>query len=215
MTDAAPTIQFAGRTWTVKVSSVPVGPGPNLFAASNVVVDASGLRLSVRPSAAGWTCAEVIAQGEFGYGSYRWTVSSTMPQLDPNVVLGMFTWSDDPEQANRELDIEFSGWGRPDEVRRGAYSVHQPAHSVTHRFATAPGRSEHRLSWTPGRVAFSSHFGPLVQLWSHESAAVPTPGGGVAPRINLWLFQTASPAAAQSVAIESFTYTPPRAGAVG
>lgn len=208
MTDAAPTIQFAGLTWTVKTSSGPVGPGPNLFAASNVVVDASGLRLSVRPSAAGWTCAEVIGHGGFGYGGYHWTVSSTMARLDPNVVLGMFTWSDEPAQANRELDIEFSGWGRPDEVRRGAYSVHLPTGPVTHRFATADGRSEHHLFWTPGRVAFSSHFGHLVQVWSHQGAAVPTPGGGVAPRINLWLFRAASPVRAQSVTIESFTYTP-------
>ena len=29
---------------------------------------------------------------------------------NPNVVLGLFTWSDDPAYDNREIDIEFSRW---------------------------------------------------------------------------------------------------------
>ena len=36
------TVSFSGYQWTVKSYSRKIGPGPNLFAASNVSVDAAG-----------------------------------------------------------------------------------------------------------------------------------------------------------------------------
>ncbi|MDQ4089270.1 MAG: hypothetical protein M3163_03045 [Actinomycetota bacterium] len=32
-------------------------------------------------------------------------------RLDPNVVLGLFSWSDDPAYNYREIDIEVARWG--------------------------------------------------------------------------------------------------------
>lgn len=68
---AAASVVFSGYTWTVKASTSKVGPGPNLFSAANVTVGEDGLHLGIRKRRAGWTCAEVIAQGTFGYGTYR------------------------------------------------------------------------------------------------------------------------------------------------
>lgn len=213
MTGDQETIRFAGRTWRVKTSSTPIGPGPNPFSADRVRVDVAGhLRLGIDSGPAGWDCAEVIADGGFGYGRYRWSVASDLRSLDAHAVLGMFLWADDPAQANREVDIEFSCWGRAAPPPSGSFTVQNAAPPSSFRFAAPSGRSDHTLIWTPGRVAFRSRFGSVVHHWITEAPGVPAPGGGVAPRINLWLFRGTAPAGQQSVTVENFTYdpTPPR-----
>lgn len=205
-----PSIRFAGRTWTVKTSTVPVGPGPNLYRAERVRVDTAGrLQLSIDVAPSGWSCAEVVALGEFGYGRYRWTVGSDLTGLDLHAVIGLFTWSDRPAQANRELDIEFSRWGDSAPPVAGGFTVQNAAPPRGFRFTAATGRSAHTLVWTCGKVAFHSEFGAVAHEWSHAGSDVPTPGGGVAPRINLWLFRGQAPSGRQSVTIEDFTYRPP------
>ena len=203
-----PTIRFAGRTWTVKTSPSPVGPGPNRYSADRVTVTPAGrLRVAIGATPSGWSCAEVIAHGGFGYGTYRWTVSSTLDTLDANAVLGLFLWSDDPAQANRELDIEFSRWGESAPPVSGSFTVANLAPPNTFRFPSGAGRSEHTLTWTPGRVAFRSRSGG-VHTWGVDSPDVPVPGGGVAPRINLWLFRGRAPSGPQAVTVEDFSYDP-------
>ena len=107
------TLQFSGYTWNVKTSAGKVGPGPNLFSDStnNVWVDASGrLHLKITKDANRWNCAEVICTNSLGHGTYRFYLDSPVDNLDPNVVLGLFTWSDDPAYADREIDVECSRW---------------------------------------------------------------------------------------------------------
>lgn len=55
--------------------------------------------------------AEVILSESLGYGTYSFTVSSPIGDLDPNVVLGLFTWSDDPAYHHREIDVANSPAG--------------------------------------------------------------------------------------------------------
>jgi hypothetical protein len=43
--------------------------------------------------------------------SYNWTVTAGAGSLDPNVVLGLFTYDDSPDQTHREIDVEFARWG--------------------------------------------------------------------------------------------------------
>lgn len=207
---AAAPVRFAGRTWGVKESATPVGPGPNLFSAANVEVDGRGLHLRIARTGAGWTCAEVVAQGSFGYGTYAWTVASDVMRLDPHAVLGMFTWSDEVDHANREIDIEFGRLGGPSLSSTGRFTVQAPEPLSSPAFAlpSAP-RSRHTLTWLPGRVtAASATPGSAPVSWSVTDAVVPRPGGGVAPRINLWLFRGVAPASPQHITVESFAYTP-------
>lgn len=204
-----PSIRFAGHSWTVKTSSAPVGPGPNLYSGERVRVTAAGhLSLSIERATTGWSCAEVVANGEFGYGTYRWKVWSKLDALDANAVLGMFLWSDEPAHANRELDVEFSRWGASAPPVSGSFTVHNVPPPNSFRFPAGAGRSEHTLSWTPGRVAFRSRFGTVLHDWMTEAPGVPVPGGGVAPRINLWLFRGQAPSGPLAVTIEEFTYRP-------
>lgn len=204
---SASPVRFSGHLWSVKTSMEPVGPGPNRFAAANVTVDVRGrLVLAISPDAWGWTCAEVVAQGGFGYGIYDWTVSSSVAEFDPAVVLGLFTWSDDAAGTHQELDIEFSRWGEAAPVG-GSFTVQQAA--LTKRFPIAAGAGRHSVEWTPGRVAFRSRFGARVQGWEHNGRDVPVPAAGVAPRINCWLFHGAVAGRPHRVTIESFSYLPP------
>jgi hypothetical protein len=62
-----------------------------------------------------WSCAEVISTRSFGYGTYRFDLDSHIDCLDPQVVLGLFTWNDDPSYNHREIDIEVARWGDPAE----------------------------------------------------------------------------------------------------
>ena len=208
------TIQFSGFTWTVKEHSRKIGPGPNFFAASNVSVAADGLHLRISRSGKKWTAAEVIADASFGYGTYTWTLAP-VPELDPNVVLGLFTWNDDPAFAHREIDIELARWGTATDPTNAQYVV-QPWDAPDHdrRWTLAPnlGSTIHSFTWSPGRVDFRSTTasGGLLQSWSYVGADVPVPGGEN-PRINLWLFRGAAPQNGQPVeiVIEAFQHTDP------
>jgi hypothetical protein len=121
------TIQFSGHDWWVKSSDTPVGPGPNWFSDSNdnVRVDESGrLHMKITWNGDYWKCAEIVSKESFGYGTYSFTLESDPATLNKNIVLGLFTWSDQPEYAHREIDIEFSRWEKPD--NNNAQFVIQP-----------------------------------------------------------------------------------------
>src|SRR5258708_3441244 len=106
-------LRFSGYDWTVKSSDGRVGPGPNYFSDSNdnVLVDAQGrLHLLITQPNGRWYCAEVISIRSFGYGTYRFYLDTNLDNLDPQIVLGMFTWNDAPAYNHREIDIEVSRW---------------------------------------------------------------------------------------------------------
>jgi hypothetical protein len=203
-------IRFAGLRWSVKRARDPVGPGPNRFddSSESVDVDLEGnLVLRVRRTGSVWVCAEVVAEEATGYGTYEWTIRSDLCGLDRNVVLGMFTWSDEPDQSHRELDIEASAWGRG-EAPVGQFVV-QPSASPGHLQTFAiPRSASSRCSfdWSPGQVTLRATD---AQPWTFAGNAVPRPGGGVRPRINLWLHDGINPHrdTPATVTIGSFSFT--------
>jgi hypothetical protein len=215
-------IQFAGYAWQVKISNVLVGPGPNLFSddQDSVSVDASGnLHLNIRETPDGaWQSAEVVLQRSLGYGTYCFVTEPINRPLDPNVVLGLFTWTDNPDESHRELDIELSQWGEagaPD----GRYSVQPyllPEHM--HSFVAGDGTAPvtHCMQWTAGRVAFSSWQSrdgvPLPEnvVGAHVfTDGIPDPGDEQV-RMNLWLLDGHAPTDGQplAVVISGFRFTP-------
>jgi len=211
------TVQFSGYSWTVKAYNRKIGPGPNLFSASNVSVDGAGrLHLKIQRAGNRWTCAEVIANASLGYGTYSWTLGSA-PDLDPNAVLGLFTWNDDPAYAHREIDIEFARWGNAADATNAQYVV-QPYDASGHqlRWTQPSGLSGtvQTFTWAPGRVDFRStrSDGSVIASWSYVGSDVPVPGSEN-PRINLWLFRGAAPTDGQpiEVVIDRFAFTPPGA----
>jgi hypothetical protein len=207
------TISFSGYTWTVKSSSGKVGPGPNYFSSSadNVQVDSvDRLHLRVTYVNGRWYCAEVVNTQSLGYGTYSFTLDSPVDALDPSVTLGLFTWSDRPQYAHRELDIEFARWGNAADPTNGQYVVQpydSPGH-LTRITQSGAATSTQSFTWSRSSVAFSSPSA-TPSSWVFSGSGVPLAGGEHA-HMNLWLFQGQAPTDGQEVevVVKAFSFTP-------
>jgi hypothetical protein len=190
------TVEFSGHTWRVKSSSEPVGPGPNVFSDStkNVWIDSRGrLHLKLTHSKGRWYSAEVINTHSLGYGRYSFGLGSRVSHFDPNVVLALFTWSDDPAYSNREIDIEFSRWAKAANPRNGQYVV-QPYYRGKSRQRIrqpAVASSTQSFDWRPNVVTFASSSA-VPSVWRYNGPNVPQPGSEHV-HINLWLYRGAHP----------------------
>jgi hypothetical protein len=203
---AARTLQFSGYDWVVKSSDRRVGPGPNYFSDSseNVVVDAQGrLHLRITQRDGRWSCAEVVSTQSLGYGTYRFYLDTGVDDLDQQVVLGMFTWDDDPAYNHREIDVEVSRWGRADN-KNGQFVI-QPYTRPQNieRFQIPPSlqSSTHLFTWKQDNVfcqSLKGHYatppGPSSVIQQHSFTQNIPQAGGENARINLWLLAGRPPA---------------------
>jgi hypothetical protein len=212
---AAATVAFSGYDWDVKAPTTTWGPGPNWWSGDNVKVDDAGrLHLRITQRKGQWYCAEVTLDKELGYGTYSFSVDSSLGSLDPNVTLGMFTWSDDPAQNDREMDIEISRWGSATDPTNAQYVV-QPAGPAGHltRFTqpSTPPRSVQSFTWLPGEVDFATTTlgGAPIAHASYVGSDVPTPGSERV-HINLWLYAGMAPTdgANVEVTLAGFAFLP-------
>ena len=192
-----PTVQFSGQTWNVTTNSVPLNAGPCIYSANNVSVDAQGyLHLLITNASGPWTCAQVVSQQVTGYGTYTFQLRTPVDNLDPSVVLGLFTWSDDPAYldsspwvnnpggmipSHSELDIEFSKWGNAANANNAQYTVQPYTNTACNNpfdFAIPAGlaTSTQRITWMPGSVAFETlgPTGTIIQKWTY-TCPVPAP----------------------------------------
>lgn len=200
-------IEFAGYTWNVKTSDSLVGPGPNYFSdeAQDVWVDAQGrLHLKIVKRDGRWYSTEVYTDEALGLGQYTFQLASRVDQLDPNIVLGLFTWDDDaPEYNYREIDIEFGRWGQV--ANDNSQFVVQPWQQAgnMYRFDVdlSDDNSTHGFEWGAASVYFQSLPGHQAlpgpaqdefASWTYTGADVP-PAGGERVHINLWLLDGAAP----------------------
>jgi len=207
------TVFFSGYAWRVKIASPPVGPGPNYFSdsANNVWTDTAGrLHMKIVKTAGKWVCAEVVLQQTLGYGTYRFYLDSPVDNLDPNVVLGLFTWNDDPAFNHRELDIEFARWGKASNPN-ASYTVQPYTNPSNQMIFIQPAglpQSTHSFKWQAGNVLFES-LAPTDAVIARQlfTSGVP-PTGGENVRINLWLFQGKAPRKATEVVVNRFEFAP-------
>jgi hypothetical protein len=208
---ASPTqLTFAGYQWTVKSSTSPVGPGPNLFDAAGPFVDSSGaLHLQIVKTAAGWESSEVILNPTLGYGTYRWTVDGPLSTLDPNAVLALFTYDNsDTSPSNREIDFEASRFAIAGDPTNAQYVVQPWDAAGNLQRITLPNSDVTTvvMTWIPGRVTFSADSLPL---WTNSSSSVPT-SATEQVHMSLWLFQGVPPSNGMplSVKVTDFEFTP-------
>ena len=222
-TPAGRLLSFAGYNWQVKSSEGQVGPGPNFFSdrEEDVFVDAEGrLHLRIVNRDGHWFATEVVNTENLGYGLYSFHLVTPVDQLDPNIILGLFTWDDNAPQENyREIDIEFSRWSQPE--NDNAQYVVQPWQKSAniHRFNVVLGNqtSTHSFLWQPTGIIFQSSYGDQtatsspadIQSWVYGGDDNPPPGNENV-RINLWLNNGAAPIDEQDseVIISNFTFTP-------
>jgi hypothetical protein len=179
----------------------------------NVWVDSAGqlhLRITYRDGR--WRTAEVILGQSLGFGKYTFSVASPLGNLDPNVVVGLFTWDDDPAYNHREIDVEFARWGNTADPTAGQYVV-QPydrAGNLKRFVQPATSASVHAFTWASKSVLFTSATtdGQAIASWRNTSRDVPR-RGGERVHINLWLNGGTPPAdgAETEIVISNFSFT--------
>ena len=145
-------------------------------------------------------------------GRYSFELGTSGDTLDPSVVLGLFTWSDDPAYHNREIDIEFSHWSDRNKRTNGAYVV-QPYDRIGTMQNFAQGTvasSTLSFDWRRAAVRFASSSAE-PSTWTYSGHDVPEPGSEHA-HMNLWLHRGAPPTDGQpaEVIVDSFQFTPAR-----
>ena len=216
------TIEFSGLTWVVKQGEEKLGPGPNYFGGGTdqVWVDNQGfLHLKLKRINGRWNCAEVYTTRKFGSGKYSFQVASRIDNIDPNIVVGLFTWNDRMAYHNQEVDIEFSKWGQPG--NRNTQYVVQPytIQRNMNRFNTElnGSYSTHEFTIGPRFVFFESYHGhperPLpgtgINNWLYHCRKGPFVRNAEI-RINVWLFRGLPPSDGQEqeVIIRRVKYTP-------
>jgi hypothetical protein len=209
-------VTFSGYSWAVKASRGPVGPGPNIFSDSpdNVSVDSAGqLHLRITSRDGQWRAAEVILDRSLGYGTYRFTLASPAGQLDPNVVLGLFTWSNKAAYNHREIDIELARWGNAATASNAQFVVQPSFHAgnFSSFVQTDAAPSTLEFTWTAKAVIFRSATasGATIASWTYTGPDVPR-SGDERPHINLWLDGGAPPTngAEVEVVLSGFSFAP-------
>lgn len=153
------TLRFSGYEWESRQDASDHGGYRNLFSPSNAWADEKGfLHLRVSKQDNDWVSAEVKLTRSLGYGSYRFVVRDSS-HLEPAAVFAMFTLDD--SGPSREMDIEVSRWGEPED--KSAQFVIQPyvVPANTVRFEAPSGLSTYWMEWGPARVAFRSDRGDV------------------------------------------------------
>jgi len=213
---ATRTIQWAGRTWMVR--PWPGGPGPNLWcdAADCVWVDDhAALHLTIRYIDGHWYASEILTEDFTNFGEHRFYVEGPIDSLDPNVVLGLFLYSNIEDDDIEELDVEFASWGNADPAAdEGWYTTwYQNAIGDQYSFHVSLNGSytTHAIDWQPARVDFESLHGfyaippdasYVIARWHTSNPnVIPAPGDDMRIHLNLWLMNGQAPTDGQEVEI--------------
>jgi hypothetical protein len=203
------TIRWSGHVWHVRPASECSAPGPNAWSdsARSVAVDGDRLRLAIVRDGGSWRCAEVHLERALGYGTYEWVVTSDVAALDPQAVLGLFTYDWHGGTASSEIDIEFARWGARSDADLVEFSV-QPAGAGQNRRSPLSGAPPYtcRFTWAPGRVDFSVRDGRGRLTAFTSTTDVFSPSASAWPFVNLWLNRGGAPTGPQAVELSRFSF---------
>lgn len=191
------TIEFAGIEWNIIKGRS--NPGSNNWSDSPdiVWVDSNGcLHLKVKKVGSTWYCADIYAKQSFGFGEYQFYVASNVERFARNIVAGFFTYEND----HREIDIEFSKWGKSRNVS-GWYTIQPPNKNNQKCFDLnlLGNYSTHKFTWNKNSIYFESYHGHhltlpssdfLINQWSYTGSDIPT-AGNERLHINFYLYKGA------------------------
>jgi len=179
------------------------------------------LTLTLSKSDGLWYCGELNLTRNLGYGTYLFKVRTRLSDLDRNLVLGLFTYSDRDTRNYDEIDIEFSAWASPKNPVRGQYIVQpyeKPGHIAYFDLKGDEERNTYSFSWTKKSIEFLSWKGygqrpeegspAILAAWVFdETKQLPSPSrAGVI--INLYLSGKPAPEGSGliSVIIDAFEF---------
>jgi hypothetical protein len=223
--NAENSIEWAGYRWYLR-DDQPFMKGPNNWNSSNVWIDAYNklhLKLSKSPTTGSWTCAELYTKTKFSFGTFRWLIEGPIDKLDPNVVLGLFTYGG--IDGTNEIDIEVAKWGQTDpEASNLFYTVYPRTLDTSKPVSTGTRLSlqgiytTNQFTWSYNHVTSEIQegfiIGPLTEnrIFSYTtpkyfSSAVPYIRAPI--HMNLWTFQGKPPINGEEVEIiiHDFNYT--------
>ncbi len=150
-------LQFSGYQWEIRQTASERDRSRHPDMPASAWTDEHGfLHLRVSKVEDHWVSSEVKLSRSLGFGTYRFVVHD-VSQLEPDAIFALFTW--DEFGPPREMDIEISRWGEPED--KNAQFVIQPyiVPANTIRFDAPAGPLTYRMDWEPGRVAFKTMRG--------------------------------------------------------
>lgn len=223
----APRIKFSGYDWDLRVTTKPEGPQDNQFAGlgkSVRILDNGSLELSISYEGGAHYAGEVTLRRSLGYGTYIFRLATPPAGLDPNLVLGFFTYSSQSSYAHREIDVEFSAWGVQKEPVLGQFVV-QPYQDKGHLASFSLDgigiESSYAFTWTESKVDFVAWRGSgavpaagdtrIISAWSFTDQPSVPRKGNERVHINLYLAKGGIPPAGTgltSVEITGFSFLP-------
>lgn len=175
--------------------------------------------MTIRKDGEKWLCSEVISRDFFGYGQYTFEVASRVDTLDPNSVVGFFTWRPSGGRYNNEIDIELSRWGKIGGPN-GQFVIqpHYLNYNLHRFYFNQQGDyTSHQFIWLPFSVYFRSFHGHsldaansnLIEFWHANRGRVPRPKK-TQIRVNFWLNdpQGLLQGVSQELIIKRFSYIP-------
>ena len=204
-------LYWCGEEWWVR--SGAGNPGGNAWnnSANSVWVDENqNLHLTIQKVGDTWYSTEVdTTSADYSYGVYKWTVSSPILNLDPNIVAAMFFRHND----TNEIDIEATQWGWTYSDRL-SYSVqpnaYQSAISYDSSYQDATDVT-YQFDWEPTYVHFTAKLadGTVISDWNcTDQTSIPQVTGGVA--MQMWLMNNLAPISGQNaeMILSDFSYVP-------
>jgi hypothetical protein len=213
-------IRFSGYDWQVRDDGFG-NPGPNKWKKSNVWLDSNGyLHLKITHTGDDWYSAEIQTTRTLGFGEYQFQVVGRIDNLDPNVVLGLFSYS--ASDSSDEIDIEYTQWG-DSESTSGNWAVHPSKSEQEYAHETFPINlngtyTTNRYTWTSQSVFFQTlnghHDNNDSQLGSwlyNPSEPLSTiPQQPMIVHINFWLYKGNPPLNGNEaeIILHSFTFRP-------
>ncbi len=221
-------IDFAGGLWLVKDSPFPnpASPGPNFWDNSedSVFVDAQGrLHMKIRQIGGVWHSSQVTLLEPLAFGDYRFQIQGDPDLLDPNVILGLFMFTNN----NEEIDIELSRWGNATEPDAGQFVIqpyfNSPDNLERFSLADAGTLSTQRFNWQADSIFFEAFKGgadapqstaDILHQYHYQGPDVPPLAPFAQIHINLWLMGGNAPIDGQEVEfiISDYAFTVPVEG---
>jgi hypothetical protein len=220
------TLTFSGNTWIVRQTLEREGPMDNYFGGRDLSVilnDDKSLTLAISRKEGIWYSGEVTLQKRVGYGTYIFKVRTPLSALDSNAVLGLFTYSQANAYYHREIDIEFSAWGKRDAPVLGQYVVQpydSPGHMSIFGLSGIDGPATYSFTWKEGQIEFLSWRGyaprpevgspSIIAAWTFSDPKA-TPKSSAQVHLNFYLAPGTMPPSGSgslAVTIDSFEFIP-------
>lgn len=201
------TLTWKGQQWDV------YSDNPNSASTKNVWIDSTGnLHTTLNNVDGKWYSTKIESVDEYQFGTYKWTVSSPLLNIDKNAVASMYVYVDD----SNGIDIEATGWS--DSSAEKLWFEVQPTSVPDNSFgaitSTSPYATETNVTYSFDREPNYIHFnaklsnGTTIADWNYtNTSGIPQVAGTIV--MDTWLLNEATSDGKDiEVVYSDFNFTP-------